>query len=411
MSTYPQADEVLIEALRLLKLHKSMLAGAAAAGIPRTTFQSRIYEANRRGLDADSVPGGAVPQGFEVKSLNKQFDADGNLLRQSVGSRPGPGGKFELPAGHVVKGLSVLTDANGQTIAQWTKTRAGEMSPEYWADVIKAAFEGYVPALAFIPEPDADKDLATILPVSDAHFGLYAYGAESGEDYDLKIADETNRATFARLMQATPPSGQAVILGLGDLLHADNPANTTAKSGHALDVDTRHSKVRQTAVMFMIFCVDEAKRRHAKVSVRILPGNHDEVSSGAIALALWAWFRNDDRVTVDIDPSRFWWWRFGQTLLGATHGDMAKMADLPLIMARDRAQDWGATTYRYILSGHIHHKSAMEIGGVIVESFQSTAAKDAWHAGMGFGAGRSMQAITLHSERGEISRSKVAIRA
>jgi len=80
-----------------------------------------------------------------------------------------------------------------------------------------------------------------------------------------------------------------------------------------------------------------------------------------------------------------------------------------MIMAATRPEDWGATKYRYCLTGHIHHQSAMEIGGVVVESFQTTASRDAWHASMGFRSGRSMQAIVLHAERGEIGRHRVNV--
>lgn len=350
-----------------------------------------------------------VLDGFEIQSISTQRGPGGETQREWIKQKPESGGQFEVPAGHVVKGISALVGADGRTVQQWVKTKEGDLGPEAWSDIIKAALADFQPHRQAQEPPPSDDSLAVVLPVSDAHFGLYAYGPEAGEDYDLDIADRTNRDTYARLIDATPASGHAVIVGLGDLLHADDPSNQTANSGHSLDVDTRHSKVRKTAVMYMIFCVEKALEKHARVTVRVLPGNHDTTTAGAIALALWAWFRNDDRVTVDIDPSRFWWWRFGSNLLGATHGDQAKMQNLPMLMAATRSQDWGETKHRYIMTGHIHTKTAMEIGGVIVESFQSTAARDAWHAGMGYKAGRSMQAIVLHEERGEIGRHRVVI--
>jgi hypothetical protein len=350
-----------------------------------------------------------VLPGFEIKQTSTQLGPDGELQREWIKQGPAAGEEYAVPDGHVVKGESALVGPDGRVIQRWIKTKEGDISPQQWVDAIREAFAAYEAPRAFVPMPQASDTLATIFPVADSHFGLYAYGPEAGEDFDLSIADKLNRETFACLVDATPNSGTAVIVGLGDLLHADDPTNRTAKSGHALDVDTRHSKVRQTALLFLIFCVEKAKERHAKIIVRILAGNHDEVTAGAISLALWAWFREDDRVEVDIDPSRFWWWRFGNNLLGATHGDMAKMKDLPMIMAATRPEDWGATKYRAVFTGHIHHQSAMEVGGVIVESFQTTAVRDVWHASMGYRAGRSMQAIVLHSERGEVGRHRVNV--
>ncbi len=398
------SDEDLVKAV---EAHKALGASKAAQalGIPRTTLSSRVQIAARRGL----MGTGPVLPGFEIKSTSTQRGPDGELQREWIKQAPAAGEQYAPPDGHVVKGESALVGADGRVIQRWVKTKEGEISPTAWVDAIREAFAAYEAPRAVQPPPVVADDLATIFPIADSHFGLYAYGPEAGEDYDLSIADALNRETFSRLVGATPASGTAVILGLGDLLHADNPENRTAKSGHALDVDTRHSKVRQTALLFMIFCVEKALERHGKVIARILPGNHDEITAGAIALALWAWFRNDERVTVDTDPSRFWWWRFGANLLGGTHGDLAKMKDLPMIMAASRPEDWGATKFRAVLTGHIHTQTAVEVGGVVVESFQTTAARDAWHSSMGYRAGRSMQAIVLHSERGEVGRHKVNV--
>lgn len=387
------------------KAGKNWAEAARILGRPRSTVQHHVSVAARRGL----VGTDPVLPTFAISSISTQLGPDGETQKEWIKQKPEPGEPYEIPAGHVVKGESALVDSSGRVLNRWIKTKEGEISPQAWVDTIREAFAAYEAPRAVIARPIVSELLATVFPVVDSHFGLYAYGPEAGEDYDLAIADQTNRETFSRLVDATPPSSLAVILGLGDLLHADNPENRTAKSGHSLDVDTRHSKVRQTALLFLIFAVEKAKERHDRIIVRILPGNHDEVTAGAISLALWAWFRSDDRVTVDVDPSRFWWWRFGANLLGATHGDAAKMKDLPMIMASSCPEDWGRTKYRYALTGHIHHQSAIEVGGVVVESFQSTAARDAWHAGMGFRSGRSMQAIVLHSERGEIGRHRVNI--
>ena len=398
-------DDDCREALAAYAQSRNYAEAGRLLNIPRTTVQHRVEVAARRGL-AGTRP---VLPGFEIKQTSTQLGEGGEVEREWVKQSPAAGSIYEPPAGHVVKGESALLDASGRVLNRWIKTREGEISPQTWVDTIREAFAAYEAPRASIPPPQCSADLATVFPIADSHFGLYAYGPEAGEDFDLAIADRLNRDTFAALVDATPASGTAVIVGLGDLLHADNSDNRTAKSGHALDVDTRHSKVRQTALLFLIFCVEKAKEKHGKVIVRILPGNHDEITAGAISLALWAWFRNDERVDVDNDPSRFWWWRFGSNLLGATHGDMAKMKNLPMIMAATRPEDWGRTKFRYAMTGHVHHQSAIEVGGVVVESFQSTASRDAWHSAMGYRAGRSMQALVIHSERGEVGRHKVNI--
>ena len=364
-------EAVLRAAIAAMEQHGTIAEAARALGLARSTFEHQYHIAIKRGFTAEQVA--------------------------------------PAPPGHTVKALSTLYDEQGQIIQQWVKTKADEYNVEQIIETIKAAFDDLGAADPVPPPPDHDTSLATLYPLPDLHMGLYAWGKEAGEDYDLGIADRVNREAFGRLVASTPPAHTAVVLGLGDLIHADNTENRTARSGNSLDVDTRYSRVLHVATQFMVYAVDQALRHHERVIVRNLPGNHDTHSALAVAMALWAWFRNEPRVTVDTDPSYFWWWQFGANFLGATHGDMTKMQDLPLVMAASKPEAWGSAKHRLILTGHIHHKSALELGGVIVESFQSTAARDAWHQASGFRSGRSLTAITLHHERGEIARAKVTI--
>jgi hypothetical protein len=126
---------------------------------------------------------------------------------------------------------------------------------------------------------------------------------------------------------------------------------------------------------------------------------------------LAAFFHANERVKVDCDQSKFFWWRFGKVFIGATHGDMVKPDRMPGVMAARRPEDWGATIYRYAMFGHVHHRSkfASEQDGVVCETFQVLAAKDAWHSSMGYHSGRSMVAITYHRNRGEVLRHTVSV--
>ncbi len=214
---------------------------------------------------------------------------------------------------------------------------------------------------------------------------------------------------MSRLVASTPPAKQAVVLGLGDLLHSDGFENTTSRSKNQLDVDGRWPLLLRTASQLMRFTINEALKKHETVLVRILPGNHDDQSSVAVAHALAMYYENEPRVTVDDNLDAFWWWSWGTVLLGATHGDQAKMKDLPLIMAARNSTAWGASKFRHIYTGHIHTQTGLELSGVTVESFQTPVATDAWHHRMGYGANRSVIAITHSKTAGEISRNRVNV--
>lgn len=275
---------------------------------------------------------------------------------------------------------------------------------------VREALDGFVPPTKLPPAPAlSDSDLATVYVCADWHVGLLSWEKETNHNYDLKIGKATIEAAITKLVSRTPSSKQAVILGLGDLLHADNYEGMTAHSKNILDVDGRWPRVLSTATLLILFLIDLALRKHESVLVRILPGNHDEMSAIAVTLAIAMYHKNNPRVTVDDDAGRFWWWSWGKVFLGASHGDKAKMRDLPLIMASRNPDLWGKTKFRHIYTGHIHQQSGLEMNGVTVESFQSPVAPDAWHTNMGYGASRSVQAITHHKDSGEIVRHKVNI--
>ena len=404
MATQPLADETLQAAVAALKAcDNNQTRAAVSLRLDRSTFRHHLKAAALRGLMLDHPP--AMP-GFRISQVT-----DGPAGK-SVQQKPEHGGAFEVPKGHVVKGVSALLNADGDKIIEWIKTKEGQFDPLALAESLKDAFREYLPAAISVKAPAAPaSELLTLLPANDWHVGMFAWRKEVCTDWDLKIAEDTIGSAVVDTIERSPSSGHCIILGGGDLLHADNSNNTTAKSGNALQVDGRYQKVVGVATKLMVRTTDAALARHQHVTLRILPGNHDEHSSVAIAYFLLAWYRNEPRVTVDVDPSLFFWHRHGAVLLGATHGHTVKIGLMPGIMAARRAEDWGLTKFRYVHGFHLHHsaKIATEGNGVICEIHQAPIQQDAWHFGSGFLSGRSLQAITYHSAFGEIGRVRTAI--
>lgn len=402
------SDDLCVEVVAFFRRHGTITAAANAAGIPRATFDSRLKIAAARGFMGTKP----VLPGFQLSRTSAEVDADGKVVREFIQQRPAPGEEFQVPEGHAIKGVSALVDAQGRVVTQWIKTREGVLDPLALADALKAAFTEYAPAAAPVPAPAAaSEDLLTLLPCNDWHIGMFAWAPEVGANWDLKIAERVIGRAVEDIVARSPASGTAIILGGGDLLHADNKDNQTARSGAMLDVDGRYPKVVIAAGRLMVRTVDAALRQHRKVIVRVLPGNHDEHTAVAIAYFLLAWYRNEPRVEVDVDPSLFFWHRHGAVLLGATHGHTVKIDKMPGIMAHRRAEDWGATKYRYVHGFHLHHsaKIATEGNGVIAEIHQAPVPQDAWHFGSGFLSGSSLQAITYHAKYGEIGRVRAAV--
>lgn len=302
----------------------------------------------------------------------------------------------------------------------WAKTKSKDgtsysvlLKPEAVADDVltrvREAFEGMTPATP-VPAPVyADDDLCTVYPIADRHNGMKAWGKETGEDYDSEIASERLVDWMGRCIEASPASGLAVILDNGDGEHADDYTNATPKSKHVLDVDTRLFLTLETSIESLATCVDMALAKHAKVIVRILPGNHNPTTYLAVMFALAERYRDEPRVEVQKVPGEFWVQQFGDCLLAAHHGDKAKPANMVMFLADEYAPIWGGTRHRFLWTGHLHHMKAQDIGGVQWEQLRAVTARDAYATSHAYVARAQLQAITLHRTRGEIQRVKVGV--
>ena len=303
-----------------------------------------------------------------------------------------------------------MYDAAGNVTQQWVKSN---IDADNKIAALMEAIESLTDRLP-VAEPIKLKsktcvsDLLCVYPMGDPHIGLYAWAAESGADFDLEIAERTLSAAVDHLVWLAPASTEALLVNVGDFYHADNSHGTTTR-GTPVDVDGRFSKVLAVGMRIMFRAVDRALEKHERVTVINAIGNHDAHMAVVLAHAMAAHYHNNPRVTIDTSPTVSHYYLFGKCLFGVTHGDRLKMQKLAMIMANDRPKDWGDTAFRYWLTGHIHHRQVLEGDGVEVESFNTLAARDAWHAGQGYRSARNMKMDVYHREYGFRLRHQIGI--
>ena len=311
--------------------------------------------------------------------------------------------------GFSVKGTSTLYDEDGNVKIQWVKTQNKGHSPEEIADAFNELLSDFTACPITTPK-GTDNDILACYVYGDPHIGLLAHRSETGDDFDLKIATRDLQRGTKALVDRSPPAENALVLQLGDFFHSDNPQNRTTRSGNALDVDGRWFKVLNVGIDLMIELVISALAKYKHVTVKNIIGNHDDMSSQFLSIAMSKYFRDEPRVTVDTSPAKFWYFSFGKSLIGSTHGDTSKPEKLPLIMATDKPHEWAEADYRYWYTGHIHSKNAMEFSGCMWESFRNLAGLDAWHSGAGYRSGKDLSCIIHHKEYGEIGRNTASLK-
>jgi len=398
MGQKPLTEEQVREAVEAMNIHGSQIKASDAIGISRGTLQNRLRRAEQWGwLGGEPLPG------FEITKTTTVKDDAGNTVREFIQQKPEQDRKsFALPDGHDLKGVSALVDGNGHVVQAWYKSKQADPSIESTIETIKTALENWSPAAPHIQRPtDCDTDRLVVYVLCDWHIGLYADARETGtQNWDLKIAHDVIGSAMREVIEQSPKSHNAIVLGLGDLMHADDGRNQTPNSGNILDVDTRHHRCLETVVDMLAETCDLVARKHGSVEAVFKPGNHDPSSTVGIRQAMRMFFRDTEHVSIDTGADPFYWQRFGVNLIGGTHGDKAKIPDLPLIMANRCKEDWALTSTRHIHTGHIHHDTLQERGGVHVYSHRAPVAQDAYHASHGYLSGRSIKSFTYHSEKG-----------
>jgi hypothetical protein len=319
-----------------------------------------------------------------------------------------------VPDGFVVSGVSTYYNDDGVATGQWVKSKLTEENRlKALNEAIKEAvsdYEGKAKPTKLNKRKAHADDVLVAIPIGDPHIGMYAWSEETGENFDTQIARDDLLNASRKLLDATPHAEKALICNLGDFFHADNQSNQTSRSKHALDVDSRWARVLKLGCMIMVDMIHLALKKYPQVEVINAIGNHDDHSSVMLSAFLAAYFTKEPRVEIHPTVSKFNYVQFGKCLIGVTHGDTVKHADLGELMATDKAEEWGATEHRMWFVGHIHHSRKTELRGCTVESFRTLAAKDAWHASKGYRSGRDITALVLHKDFGEVARYRCDIR-
>ena len=194
-----------------------------------------------------------------------------------------------------------------------------------------------------------------------------------------------------------------------DVLHTDNTTGSTTK-GTNQDTD---------GMWYDNFKIARAVYSHiikklsiiAPVHVIHCPSNHDQMTGFMLADAVSCYFHNDKNITFDVSAMHRKYVKYGKNLLNFSHGDGAKLDQVPYLAAHEVPQLWADTVFRYGFLHHIHHKdmfkfrSGKDFIGMTVEYLRSPSGADKWHSDKGYvGSKISIEAFIHHPTGGQVAR-------
>jgi hypothetical protein len=358
--------------------------------------------------ECGSVRGAAKKMGLNKNTLS---DALASLKRRAATKGYSPEHDYTKPCPDpfVVKGVSTYYNKDGEVSGQWVKS---SLDQQRLLDMLKVAVaamnEDIKPVLPVAaPGLELNANLCNLITLTDTHIGQLSWPDETGNDWNLKIAEETLIGAFKHLIHTSPPAKTCIINELGDFLHFDSLDAVTPMNKNLLDSDGRFPKLVATAIRVLRSIIAEALATHEIVRVVICEGNHDVSASVWLRQMMMVLYENEPRVVVNKSEMAYQAIKFGTTLLGFHHGHLAKKERLPAIFAANHRKMWGETTKCFIHVGHMHHVDQKEYDGATVIQHSTISGRDSYAARHGYSSDRCMTAFCYHVEYGEVSRSSV----
>lgn len=368
MPTPPLAQEVLQQAVdAFYRNGKNVTFAAQELGIPRNTLDARLKTAR-------------------AKAIQPSIDS-------------------KIPAGHVLKGVSTLYDHEGNERLTWVKTDLEiEQQKKALLATVEALKAGIIREKPRRPSKRYNSDLLSCYVITDYHIGQFSLASETGEAWNIRLAEQMLAAWFEAAIQSAPEAETAILAQLGDFLHTDNIVAMTPTSGHILDADTRYVEMVAVVIRVLRQVITKLLRKHKTIHVLLAEGNHD-ISSSIWLRALFAEkYADEPRVIVNNHSNPYYAYEWGDTSLFFHHGHKRAIKEVSKVFAAQYREIFGRTRYSYAHMGHLHHVDVKEDNMMIVEQHPTLAAKDAHSSRSGYHSQRGATVITYHKKFGEVSR-------
>lgn len=359
-------------------------------------------------IDAGSFRAGAQKAGVNARTVASAIAA-ARKKAALKGLAPEHDMLHTVPDGFSVKGVSTLYGDDGKVKVQWVKSRADDERREAMMREAFEAFADALPRASAVPAPGASsEDLLVLYPSTDLHIGMLSWPEETGDDWNVKIAEDTVIAWFKAAIAASPPASVCVFAQMGDFLHHDALDSVTPTGKHILDADSRLQKIIRVAIRVMRKAIEMLLEKHRMVHVLALSGNHDQSGGVWLRELLAVHYENEPRVLVDTQADAYNCVMHGETMLCFHHGDKRSVNNVDTVFARKFRAQYGAAKHAYGHLGHRHHTHVIESNLMVIEQHRTLAAKDAYAARGGWLSGRSAAAIVYHKKYGEVGRTTIS---
>jgi len=269
----------------------------------------------------------------------------------------------------------------------------------------------YTPTFHPIKREQLKEPHLLVIDIADLHIGKLGASSETNDEYNVDIAIQRAIDGVSGIIEKSKGFDIDKILFVigNDVLHIDN-AHKSTTSGTPQDVSGMWFDNYKIARKLYVSIINTLVTL-ADIHIVHNPSNHDYVTGYMLADSIYSWFRNHENITFDITNAHRKYFKYGENLISTSHGDGARLEQLPLIMANEAKKEWSETKWRYIYLHHLHHKkqfkfhSGNDYHGVNVEYLRTPSGTDSWHHRNGYQhSPKAIEGFIHHKEYGQVAR-------
>lgn len=183
-----------------------------------------------------------------------------------------------------------------------------------------------------------------------------------------------------------------------DLFNSDTLDYKTTKGTQQFD----YQDFRETFLLgknIIYSSIELLKLYNLPIKVLFVEGNHDHTKVFMLSEVIQAMYTNDKQIEF-VKGNRFHVHNYGNNLLMFDHGEL-KNDDYPMMLATEYPKEWGASKYRFIFNGHLHHTIYKDYRGNVKVMFLPSLTKPSdWEKAKGYQSIRQAQGHIINKESG-----------
>lgn len=253
-----------------------------------------------------------------------------------------------------------------------------------------------------VENKELDDEKMLEIPGIELHLGKMAWNGDTGQDYDKNIAQERFYKILEEIVnqQEQEKCGKCLLCIGNDFFNSDT-VNATTTKGTPQTNDLRWKKMFLMGLQMYKDMILTLRSKFNEIEIRLVSGNHDEMASFYLYMALSQYFSEDNVISFSDNYKQVQCCVFGKNLIAFCHGD-ANLKRLMKSIPIEFYREWGTTVFRELHLGHLHKEVVVDDeSGMITRRIGSPTGTDQWHYEERFiGSTQKAQTFVWHKEYG-----------